>query len=70
MAVLFLKRALPLEDLALADADIQRSGEIPVSQIRERDLRRLMTVLSCEMLKADPLYRRGMPAFAAARRKS
>jgi hypothetical protein len=36
MAVLFLKRALSIDDLALAEADIKRGEEILLSQIRER----------------------------------
>jgi hypothetical protein len=36
MAVLFLKRALSIENLALAEADIKRGEEILLSQIRER----------------------------------
>jgi energy-coupling factor transporter ATP-binding protein EcfA2 len=36
MAVLFLKRALSIEDLGLAEADIRRGEEILLSQIRER----------------------------------
>lgn len=36
MAVLFLKRALSSEDIALADADIRRGEEILLTQIKER----------------------------------
>jgi hypothetical protein len=36
MAVLFLKRALSIENVGLADADVQRGEEILLGQIRER----------------------------------